>query len=240
MEKDNHELEKERDKRIGEYFLVQERLEGNIVANEQPDLDYHVEGKIIGIELTELAPADSKTRLPGVNRVLNRCRELHSKSQFPAVRCFIDFDTSFQIKKSKADKYAEEIVESLDSALRQFSGSNEVRLSTGLPEGVLSVSIRAPLAPDEPTLYSSPYVVGHEVLRIVHINDRVTSKEKLLTGYRSGLHEYWLIIHFGHLPGEKWFIGPTPDLLKEFPIESIFDRVYLVTPQIEGGVWRIC
>lgn len=240
MEKSNHALEKERDKRIGEYFLVQEGLEGSIVTNEQPDLDYLVGGKTIGIELTEVAPADSKTRLPGVNRVLNRCRELHSKKQFPAVRCFIDFDTSFRIKKSKAGKFAEEIMESLDSVLRHYSDNTEVRIDAGLPEGVLSVSICAPLTPDGMILYLNPYVVGHEVLRIDHISDCVAGKEKLLASYRPGLDEYWLIIHFGHLPGEKWFFGPTPDLLRKFPIQSIFDHVYLLTPQIEGGVWQIC
>jgi len=240
MNKSNHELEKERDKRIGEYFLAQERLGGYVVSSERPDLDYHLGNKIIGIELTELVPINSKSRLPGVDRVLARCQEIHEKKDYPIVRCFVDFDTTLQITKISTDKIAEEIMRILTpSLLRTPKSGSEIKINTSLPDGIHSVSIHAPITGARQSEYSSPYVVSHELLQLNHITNCVSGKEQLLKNYRSGLDEYWLVIHFGHPPGERWFIGPSPDLYDEFPIKSMFDRVYLLTPQIEGAVWQI-
>lgn len=225
--------------KIGEYFARVEGLEGQLVSNDRPDLDYHVDGRIIGIEVTELVPPDSKMRLPGVDRVLERCKALHFEQQYPTVRCFVDFDTAYRIKKIEADRCAESLMEALHPVLQQFVGVEEIRLTTGLPPGVLSVSVRAPVAPSKPTLYLSPYLVRDEVLRVEHIDRCIEGKEKKLVEYRPGLAEYWLVILCGHLLGENRYIGPTFDLYEDLPINSKFDRVYLLPALIKDEVCRI-
>lgn len=60
MRKTNTELQKKREMSVGEYFARAEGLKGKLVSNDKPDIDYHVDGKIIGIELTALAPRAGK------------------------------------------------------------------------------------------------------------------------------------------------------------------------------------
>lgn len=129
MRKTNTELQKKREMLVGEYFARAEGLKGKLVSNDKPDIDYRVDGKITGIELTELAPHDSKTRLPGVYRVLERCKALHIERQYPPTRCFVDFDTTYRIKKIEADRCAESLMETLRPVLQQFDGNREIKLN---------------------------------------------------------------------------------------------------------------
>lgn len=70
MRKTNTELKIKREMLVGEYFARAKGLKGKLVNRDKPDIDYHFDSKIIEIGLTELAPRDSKTRLPRQRQVV--------------------------------------------------------------------------------------------------------------------------------------------------------------------------
>lgn len=235
------ELEKkERDIRIAESFLRAEGIQGQVSRSDSPDIDCQLSDRLIGIELTELVPHRGHTRLPSLHRLLRKCVEIHIERRLPEVRVFVNFDPDAQLKKIHVDRLAFQLVDRIAPSVMTVHDEQRTISTSGLEiEGILGVTVHLPIDGNEGTTYPLVYVVDGKPMTFVDIENCIRRKEKKLEHYRKGLDEYWLVIHFGHLPSEKWFIGPTQNLFKHFPVSSNFSRVYLFTPGFEQGACLI-
>lgn len=230
----------ERDIHIAESFLRAEGIQGQVSPSDSPDIDCQLDDRLIGIELTELVPHEGHTRIPNLNRLLTKCVEIHIERRLPEVRVFVNFDPDAQFKKIHVDRLADQLVDRIGPSVKTVHDEKKPISLTDLEiEGIFGVTVHLPIDGNEGIIYPLVYVVDIEAMAIVDIKNCIRRKEKKLEHYRTGLDEYWLVIHFGHLPSEKWFIGPTPNLFEHFPVSSNFSRVYLYTPGLEQGTWLI-
>lgn len=229
-----------RNARIVQGFLRSEGIQGQISLSDSPDVDCQVHDRLIGIELTELVPHEGYTRVPNLRRLLNKCIEIHIEKRLPEVRVFVNFDPNGKFNKVIIDRLAEQLVRRISPSIEAVHNERKsISIGDLKIDGILGVAVRLPMDGNEVTRYPLVYVVDSKPMSIIDIESCIRRKEEKRKHYRAGLDEYWLVIHFGHLPSERWFIGPTPGLFKHFPVSSTFTRVYLYTPSFDGGTWLI-
>ncbi len=237
------------DKKRHERFLLDRFLElqgitpSNIVPRESPDFLVYLEGREVGIEVTEIfirsgesEPHPSSGGAPLLqavermtNQIVSKARKAFFDAGNPPVLATIWFSDGIALDRKKGDQVADQIANEIEKSNLQDSqkfrwSSREAETDHPLSESVFLIHAQGvPERRFARWTVARPGLVA--ALPPKHLQDVIDKKAKKINEYKTIAEEIWLLIVADRARPSQMF-SVTPD----FPLDSIsspFTRTFL-------------
>lgn len=230
------EKKKRRERFLLDRFLEHQGItHTGIVPGESPDFLIDIEGRTVGIEVTELFIRSNKSeanRQPTKNlllqeiesitdRIVSRAREIYFDAENPLVLSTIVFPDTITLHKKKGDQIAKLIAHQIQSMSLQNSQIGNWRSSEDENEGnLLSESVVLIHACGVPEQRFARWSVARAglvaTLACKHLQEAIDKKAKKISAYKKYAEEIWLLIVADRTrPSGKFSVTP------DFPLDSI-------------------
>jgi hypothetical protein len=223
---------KQRERYLLDRFLVVSEIDAIITGEgESPDFEIALDGRRIGVEITELF-AENPQGLPPLQaheslsaEITVAAKALYEKDGEPHVHVSIGFFTTVQVPRAQKNKLASAIA-TLVRRLVQKDGDHVVwdnNYEDDQLEGVAYLNVLR-VANQEHSHWSVSRGGFFAPLELSTITSRISEKLQRLAAYRRKFPEIWLVVAIdGSRPSQFFDLRNIPDMTA---IESDFDRTY--------------
>jgi len=203
---------------------------GELVPQESPDFLLHADGRIVGIEVTELCRGQQRAEGGKLSNVADRARDLYSRF---ADASPIDVSAAFAPDTENVGLH--QLTKGLANfvhAKRPNHGCSFDWNDCDLPEGYCYVAIHPARQP-----------IGHwRTIKCFHktlalrefIESCIVEKNRRLPDYRRKAGEVWLLIVNNQFLGAGEIYG-WPDHLAQWRFAFDFEKVLLFSRDLGGG-----
>ena len=208
---------------------------GKVEATEEPDFLVHGEGRIIGIELTELhreTPSGAKPQqaLEAMrHRVVAKAQELYVAANLPPLKASIFMNDGYNIKKEQVLPLAAHIKKLIENHMPDKNSSRKIEYDwkkpNSFPDPLNKISVHR-LDVITKTFFSAPGATWVATLSDADIQRAAEPKEKKYSTYRRKCDEAWLVIDADIGSMSTWFEFDSSALSR--PLRTQFRRVFIL------------
>jgi hypothetical protein len=219
--------QKQRERFLLDRFLEHQKISPkDIKQPDPPDPDFliDIEGRKVGIELTELflrskesdtypRPLLQEVESITNSRIVSKARKIYFDAESPPVRANIVFSNLITLDKKKGDQIADVIA----GKIQRMGIKNSQIWRSSEDEGeedLLSESVFSIHAHRVPELHLARWVVARAGwvadLTPKHLQDCIDKKVKKINGYKQNTQEVWLVIVADRTqPSQKFKLPPS-------------------------------
>ncbi len=219
---------------------------GSVEATEEPDFLVRDQGRVVGIELTDLHRATKPEQVPEQateamrKRVISRAQEIYIARQLPAATACFLLNDRIHLQKAEVEPLATEMADLVANNLPEPNSSSEVPRcwedKRSLPSLLHSLSVHR-LDVFTNTFFSAPGAAWIARLDRDDIERALSRKEQKYRKYRTKCDEVWLVINTDIESTATWFEFNLQVL--EEPFTTHFERVFLAQ-HFAGKAHELC